>query len=115
MVSLEIVLSCINTMIPATFPFSSVFRMRLEECWLAFVVFVLLFRLLIQIELSISGTGKGVLETDQGWRNAPESLPPAPAGNVVTGERRVHVSTIMMTNVLHSLQRSSHLLLHFLS
>lgn len=80
-VSLEIVLPYINEIIPATFPFSSVFHVELEECWLAFVVFVVLFRLLIQIVFSISGTGEGVLETDQGWRvpvNAPES--PHPRG-----------------------------------
>lgn len=113
-VSLEIVVSCSNTMIPATFLFSSVFHMGLRWMLSRFVVFVL-FRLLIQIELLISGTGKGLLETDQGWRvtvNAPES--PAPAGNVVTGERRVHGSAVVMMNVLHSLQRSNRLLLHSL-
>jgi hypothetical protein len=100
-------------MIPATFPFSSVFHVGLEECWLALVVFVVLFLLLIQIELSISGTGKGGLETSwlEGAREPTGG--PAPTGNIVTGERGVHGSTIMMMNVLHSLQRSSRLLLHF--
>jgi hypothetical protein len=70
---------------------------------------------LIQIELSISATGKGLLETSGLEGDRERTGVPAPTGNVVTEERRVHGSAIVMMNVLRSLQKSIRSLLHFLS